>query len=139
MTVAVAGGTNEVDVPRFLRDQPSLNDEQVIEVAQLALTLDATMSHPVDIECAYAGGKLYSAAVPANHDAAVMRVFQFSHWGLISILVGAGAEPAVAAVPVDFQSRGFVHIPTEKVNSAIVDRFLATYLWRACKLPRPEN
>jgi hypothetical protein len=53
--------------------------------------------------------------------------------------VGAGAEPAVAAVPVDFQSRGFVHIPTEKVNSAIVDRFLATYLWRACKLPRPEN
>jgi phosphoenolpyruvate synthase/pyruvate phosphate dikinase len=59
MTVAVSGGTNEVDVPRFLSDQASLNDEQVIEVAQLALTLDATMSHPVDIECAYAGGKLY--------------------------------------------------------------------------------
>jgi pyruvate, water dikinase len=59
MAVAVAGGTSEVDVPRFLRDQPSLNDEQVIAVAQLALTLDATMSHPVDIECAYAGGKLY--------------------------------------------------------------------------------
>ena len=59
MAVAVAGGTSEVDVPRFLRDQASLNDEQVIEVAQLALTLDATMSHPVDIECAYAGGKLY--------------------------------------------------------------------------------
>jgi phosphoenolpyruvate synthase/pyruvate phosphate dikinase len=59
MTVAVSGGTNEVDVPRFLRDQASLNDEQVIEMAQLALTLEATMSHPVDIECAYAGGKLY--------------------------------------------------------------------------------
>jgi phosphoenolpyruvate synthase/pyruvate phosphate dikinase len=59
MTVAVSGGTNEVDVPRFLRAQPSLNDEQVIEMAQLALTLEATMSYPVDVECAYAGGKLY--------------------------------------------------------------------------------
>jgi phosphoenolpyruvate synthase/pyruvate phosphate dikinase len=59
MTVAVSGGTNEVDVPRFLRDQATLNDEQVIEMAQLALTLEATMSYPVDVECAYAGGKLY--------------------------------------------------------------------------------
>jgi phosphoenolpyruvate synthase/pyruvate phosphate dikinase len=59
MAVAVSGGTNEVDVPRFLRDQASLNDEQVIEMAQLALTLETTMSYPVDIECACAGGKLY--------------------------------------------------------------------------------
>ncbi|MGB3717187.1 MAG: PEP/pyruvate-binding domain-containing protein [Candidatus Promineifilaceae bacterium] len=59
MTVSVPGGTREVDVPRFLRAQASLNDEQAIEMAQLALTLDATMSYPVDIECAYAGGKLY--------------------------------------------------------------------------------
>jgi phosphoenolpyruvate synthase/pyruvate phosphate dikinase len=59
MTVSVPGGTNEVDVPRFLRDQASLNDEQAIEMAQLALSLETTMSHPVDIECAYAGGKLY--------------------------------------------------------------------------------
>jgi len=59
MTVSVPGGTGEVDVPRFLRTQASLNDEQAIEMAQLALTLDATMHRPVDIECAYAGGKLY--------------------------------------------------------------------------------
>lgn len=59
MTVSVPGGTGEVDVPRFLRSQPSLNDEQAIEMAQLALTLDATMNRPVDIECAFAGGKLY--------------------------------------------------------------------------------
>lgn len=59
MTVSVPGGTREVDVPRFLRAQTSLNDEQAIEMAQLAITLDATMSYPVDIECAYAGGKLY--------------------------------------------------------------------------------
>lgn len=59
MTVSVPGGTRQVDVPRFLRDQACLNDEQVMESAQLALGLEATMSYPVDIECAYAGGKLY--------------------------------------------------------------------------------
>ena len=59
MTVSIPGGTCEVDVPRFLRTQVALNDAQAIEMAQLALTLDATMHCPVDIECAYAGGKLY--------------------------------------------------------------------------------
>jgi pyruvate,water dikinase len=48
-----------VDVPRFLRNTTSLNDEQVIEMAKLALTLEVTMEHPVDVECAYAGGELY--------------------------------------------------------------------------------
>jgi pyruvate, water dikinase len=59
MTVSVPGGTNEVDVPRFLREQPSLSEEQVTEMAQLALTVDATMGYPVDVECAYAGRNLY--------------------------------------------------------------------------------
>jgi pyruvate,water dikinase len=59
MTVSAPGGTHEVDVPRFLRNQASLNDEQVIEMAKLALTLETTMGHPVDVECAYAGGELY--------------------------------------------------------------------------------
>ncbi len=59
MTVSVPGGTSEVDVPRFLRAQAALTDEQAVEMAQLALRLDATMSCPVDIECAYAAGKLY--------------------------------------------------------------------------------
>jgi pyruvate, water dikinase len=59
MTVSVPGGTREVDVPRFLRNATSLNDEQVIEMAKLALTLEVTMEHPVDVECAYAGGELY--------------------------------------------------------------------------------
>jgi len=59
MTVSTTGGTHEVDVPRFLRNTSSLNEEQVIEMAKLALTLEATMEHPVDIECAYAGGELY--------------------------------------------------------------------------------
>ena len=59
MTVSVPGGTSEVDVPRFLRAQTSLNDDQAIEMAQLALTLETTMGRPVDIECAFAGEKLY--------------------------------------------------------------------------------
>ena len=59
MTVSALGGTREVDVPRFLRNAASLTDEQVVEMAKLALTLEVTMEHPVDIECAYASGKLY--------------------------------------------------------------------------------
>src|SRR5512147_1659998 len=45
MTVSVPGGTHEVDVPRFLCNTSSLNDEQVIEMAKLALTLETTMGH----------------------------------------------------------------------------------------------
>ena len=59
MTVSVPGGTHEVEVPRFLRNESSLNDEQVIEMAKLALTLEVTMEHPVDVECAYASRELY--------------------------------------------------------------------------------
>jgi pyruvate,water dikinase len=59
MTVSAPGGTLEVDVPRFLRNEVSLTDEQVVEMAKLAITLEATMEHPVDVECAYAGGELY--------------------------------------------------------------------------------
>ncbi|MEJ2601135.1 MAG: PEP/pyruvate-binding domain-containing protein [Anaerolineales bacterium] len=59
MTVSAPNGTHEVDVPRFLRNTASLNDEQVIEMAKLAQTLEETMKHPVDVECAYAGGELY--------------------------------------------------------------------------------
>jgi pyruvate,water dikinase len=59
MTVSAPGGTREVDIPRFLRKTSSLNNEQVIEMAKLALTLENTMEYPVDVECAYAGGELY--------------------------------------------------------------------------------
>jgi len=59
MTVSAPGGTHEVEVPRFLRNEASLNDEQVLEMAKLALTLEVTMEWPVDVECAYAEGELY--------------------------------------------------------------------------------
>lgn len=59
MTISAPGGTHEVDVPRFLRNEASLNDEQILEMAKLALTLEVTMERPVDVECAYAQGELY--------------------------------------------------------------------------------
>jgi pyruvate,water dikinase len=59
MTVSAQGGTHEVEVPRFLRNEVSLNDEQIVEMAKLALTLEATMARPVDVECTYAAGTLY--------------------------------------------------------------------------------
>ena len=59
MTISVPGGTREVEVPRFIRNEVSLNDEQIFEMAKLVLTLEITMEHPVDAECAYASGELY--------------------------------------------------------------------------------
>ena len=38
MTVMVAGGTKELPVPRFLRSQPTLSDEQLQDMTQLALS-----------------------------------------------------------------------------------------------------
>jgi pyruvate,water dikinase len=59
MTVSAPLGTHEVEVPRFLRTETCLTDEQVVGIARLALTLETTMEHPVDVECAYADGELY--------------------------------------------------------------------------------
>jgi phosphoenolpyruvate synthase/pyruvate phosphate dikinase len=59
MTVISDDGTREVDVPRFLRNQPSLSSDQVLEVALLGERLESLKGWPVDIEFAYAGGKLY--------------------------------------------------------------------------------
>jgi phosphoenolpyruvate synthase/pyruvate phosphate dikinase len=59
MTVSVPSGTREVDVPRFLRLEASLTDEQAAEIARLSLSLEAAMGWAVDVECAYASGQLY--------------------------------------------------------------------------------
>ena len=59
MTVAVAGGTREVDVPRLLRSRPALSDAQIVELARLAHDLEGTMGWPVDLECAYRDDVLY--------------------------------------------------------------------------------
>jgi pyruvate,water dikinase len=59
MTVAIPGGTREVDVPRVLRRQPALTEEQAVEMASLGLVLEARLGRPVDIECAYQAGRLH--------------------------------------------------------------------------------
>ncbi|MGH2592590.1 MAG: PEP/pyruvate-binding domain-containing protein, partial [Anaerolineae bacterium] len=59
MTVPLPGGTHEVDVPRFLREQPALEERQLVEAAHLALDLEQTMGCPVDVECCWWEGKLY--------------------------------------------------------------------------------
>jgi phosphoenolpyruvate synthase/pyruvate phosphate dikinase len=58
MTIATLGGSREVNVPRILHAQPSLSNDQAVELAQLAVALEARMGRPVDIECAYQGGRL---------------------------------------------------------------------------------
>ena len=59
MTVMIPGGTQEVDVPRFLQSQPSVTEDQAVEMASLAVDLENAMGWPVDIECAYHAGQLY--------------------------------------------------------------------------------
>ena len=59
MTVAVPAGVREVAVPRLLARQPALGDEQLAELGRLALLLEGHFGWPVDIECAYAGGRLH--------------------------------------------------------------------------------
>ena len=59
MTVPASGGTHEVEVPRSVREESCLNDDQIVEMTELALTLEDTMGYPVDIEAAYADGELY--------------------------------------------------------------------------------
>ncbi|MCA1738627.1 MAG: PEP/pyruvate-binding domain-containing protein [Actinobacteria bacterium] len=59
MTVAVAGGTREVAVPRLLQERSSLSRAQVAEVAKLAMELEEKMGRPVDVETAFAGDLLH--------------------------------------------------------------------------------
>jgi phosphoenolpyruvate synthase/pyruvate phosphate dikinase len=59
MHIPVPGGTREIPVPRPLRTQPALTDEQCAACAALACSLEAEMGHPVDVECAFHDGQLY--------------------------------------------------------------------------------
>ena len=59
MTVMVPGGTKEVSVPRFMRSQPTLSEEQVVSMAKLAIGLEEKMGWPVDVESAFKGDELY--------------------------------------------------------------------------------
>ena len=45
-------------MPRLLRGQPTLTEAQILEGARLGLALEAAMGWPVDVECAWVGGRL---------------------------------------------------------------------------------
>lgn len=59
MTVAVDGGTSEVDVPLDRRYLSVLDEGQIASIARLALALQEAMGWPVDVEWAYWGADLY--------------------------------------------------------------------------------
>jgi len=59
MTVMTECGTEEADVPADLQSAPSLDDAQIREITELALTLERHTGHAVDIECAIAESTLY--------------------------------------------------------------------------------
>ncbi|MBX2999991.1 MAG: PEP/pyruvate-binding domain-containing protein [Caldilineaceae bacterium] len=59
MTVPAANGVQEIQVPRWLRRQPALNEDQIVEMARLVIMLEAGMGWPVDVECVYRHGELY--------------------------------------------------------------------------------
>lgn len=59
MTVMTETGTTDRDVPDSLQQAQSLTDDEIIEVARLAVALERTAEIPVDVECAIAKNTLY--------------------------------------------------------------------------------
>jgi phosphoenolpyruvate synthase/pyruvate phosphate dikinase len=59
MTVTLLSGPHKVVVPRFPRQEATLNDGQAAAIAQLALLLGAALGWLVDVECSYTRGQLY--------------------------------------------------------------------------------
>ena len=59
MTVLLESGTSEVPVPAELQSISSLSDEQALQIARLATSLEDGAGYPVDIEFAIAEGTLY--------------------------------------------------------------------------------
>jgi phosphoenolpyruvate synthase/pyruvate phosphate dikinase len=53
MTIPAPGGSREVEVPGVLRRTPSISDDQAQEAADLAVRLERTFGHPVDLELAW--------------------------------------------------------------------------------------
>ena len=59
MTIAVPGGIEQREVPRFLQHQVTLDDDMLRAVVRLALTLEADQGSPVDVECALRAGQIF--------------------------------------------------------------------------------
>lgn len=59
MTVMGDTGTREVEVPTELRSTSSLSDDEILQLAKLAIMLEKAVGHAVDVECAIARNTLY--------------------------------------------------------------------------------
>lgn len=59
MTVRTELGTTEVPVPAELQTLPSLDDSQIRHISEMTVELEQKLGHAVDLECAFAAGKLY--------------------------------------------------------------------------------
>lgn len=59
LELKAGGGLEKVKVPADLHQKPSLSDSQVVEVAELALRLEASYGSPQDCEWAFENGKLF--------------------------------------------------------------------------------
>lgn len=58
-TVRDKSGTCEEKVEARLQTSPSLTDAEVRALTQLAISLEQSAGHPVDLECAIANGKIF--------------------------------------------------------------------------------
>jgi pyruvate,water dikinase len=59
MTVLAEEYTSEVDIPTLMCNQPVITDQQAIELAQMAHSLEIVQGKAVDIECAWQDQKLF--------------------------------------------------------------------------------
>jgi pyruvate,water dikinase len=59
MTIMTEAGTADSTVPEAQQHTPSLTDDEIIEIAQLARRLEEINGHAVDVECAIASNTLY--------------------------------------------------------------------------------
>ncbi len=59
MSVPIAGGCEEIEVPAARRATAALGDRELAELARLAVDLEGAMGWPVDLECAFRDGTLY--------------------------------------------------------------------------------
>ena len=59
MTVLRDTGVQEINVPRMMRNQISLSDQQAAAIGRLVTELEADLGYPVDVEGAYLGDTLF--------------------------------------------------------------------------------
>jgi pyruvate,water dikinase len=59
MNIIAADGTQLVPVPRLMANQQVIADEQIIQMAQMALQIEKNTNWYADIECAWKDDKLY--------------------------------------------------------------------------------